>query len=172
MSRRKTNARLRDPITVRSTSSGLLTYYYYSFGLFWIIFYPFPIIKLSPFYLITSPVPTCLVHNCEVSRRLFYSHLLSPLSQDQIPFDPHHRNHCFETQQPWRGGKCKGTPHIWLRSAPLLPPNIISLCSPWLPKNGMQGHFSIYCRLFSPGASSNSLRNLLEVSCNILHIII
>jgi len=21
------------------------------------------------------------------------------------------RNHCFETQQPWRGGKCKGTPH-------------------------------------------------------------
>ena len=26
----------------------------------------------------------------------------------------------------------------------------------------MQGHFSIYCRLFPPGASSNSLRNLLE----------
>jgi len=23
----------------------------------------------------------------------------------------HSRNHCFETQQPWRGGKCKGTPH-------------------------------------------------------------
>jgi len=21
------------------------------------------------------------------------------------------QNHCFETQQPWRGGKCKGTPH-------------------------------------------------------------
>jgi len=21
------------------------------------------------------------------------------------------RNHCFETQQPWRGSKCKGTPH-------------------------------------------------------------
>jgi len=37
---------------------------------------------------------------------------------------------------------CKGTPHTWLRSP--LPPNIISLCSPWLPKNGMQGHFSIY----------------------------
>ena len=36
----------------------------------------------------------------------------------------------------------------------------------------MQGHFSIYCRLFPPGASSNSLRNLLEVSCNIFHIII
>ena len=89
MSRRKTNARFRDPIMVRSTSSGLSTYYYYSFGFFWIIFYPFPIIKLSPFYLITSPVPTCLVHNCETSQRLFYSHLLSPLSQDQIPFDPH-----------------------------------------------------------------------------------
>ena len=24
---------------------------------------------------------------------------------------------------------------------PPLPPNIISLCSPWLPKNGMQGHY-------------------------------
>jgi len=21
------------------------------------------------------------------------------------------RNHCFETQQSWKGGKCKGTPH-------------------------------------------------------------
>ena len=92
MLRRETNVRLRDPITVRSTSSGLSTYYYYyAFGFFWIIFYPFPIIKLFPFYLITSPVPTCLVHNCETSRRLFYPHLLSPLSQDQIPFDPHHR---------------------------------------------------------------------------------
>ena len=91
MSRRETNTCLRDPITVRSTSSGLSTYYYYSFGFFWIIFYPFPIIKLSPFYLIISPVPTCLVHNCETFRRLFYSHLLSPLSQDQIPFDPHQR---------------------------------------------------------------------------------
>ena len=37
-------------------------------------------------------MPTCLVHNCETSRRLFYSHLLSPLSQDQIPFDPHQRH--------------------------------------------------------------------------------
>jgi len=37
---------------------------------------------------------------------------------------------------------CKRTPHTWLRSP--LPPNIILLCSPWLPKNGMQGHFSIY----------------------------
>ena len=46
------------------------------------------------------------------------------------------------------------------------------MTSPWLPKNGMQGHFSIYCRLFPLGASSNSLRNLLEVSCNIFHTII
>jgi len=53
-----------------------------------------------------------------------------------------------------------------------LPLNTISLCSLWLPKNGMQGHFSIYCRLFPPGASSNSLRNLLEVSYNIFHSII
>jgi len=37
-------------------------------------------------------VPTCLVHNCEASRRLLYSYLLSPLSQDQIPFDPHQRS--------------------------------------------------------------------------------
>jgi len=55
---------------------------------------------------------------------------------------------------------------------PPLPSNTNSLCSPWLPKNGMQGHFSIYCRLFPPGASYNSLRNLLEVSCNIFHSII
>jgi len=30
---------------------------------------------------------------------------------------------------------------------PLLPPNTISLCRPWLPKNketGMQEHYSIY----------------------------
>jgi len=54
----------------------------------------------------------------------------------------------------------------------LLPPNTNSLYSPWLPKNGMQEHFSIYCRLFPPGALSSSLRNLLEVSYNIFHSII
>ena len=32
---------------------------------------------------------TCLVHNCETSQRLFYFYLLSPLSYNQIPFDPH-----------------------------------------------------------------------------------
>ena len=31
----------------------------------------------------------------------------------------------------------------------------------------MQGHFSIYCRLFPSGASSNSLRNLLEYSTSV-----
>jgi len=66
-------------------------------------------------------------------------------------------NHCFEAQQPWRGGKCKGTPSPRLQSDPvadpillcnigsyshhsestLLPPNILSLFRPWLP---MQGH--------------------------------
>jgi len=52
---------------------------------------------------------------------------------------------------------------------PLLPPNTNSLYSPWLPKNEMH---SIYCRLFPPEALSNSLKNLLEVSCNIFHSII
>jgi len=89
VSRREMNTRLRDPITVRSTLSGLSNYYYCSLDFFWIIFYPFPYYKALPSYLITSPVPTCLVHNCETSQRLFYSHLLSPLSRDQIPFDPH-----------------------------------------------------------------------------------
>jgi len=35
-------------------------------------------------------VPTCLVHNCEISQRSLYFHLLSLLSCDQIPFDPHY----------------------------------------------------------------------------------
>ena len=69
MSQRETNIRLRDPITVRSTSSGLSICYYCSFGVFWIIFYPSPHYKALLFYLIISPVPTCLVHNCETSQR-------------------------------------------------------------------------------------------------------
>jgi len=32
------------------------------------------------------------VHNCETSWGLLYFHLLSPLSRDQIPFDPHHHS--------------------------------------------------------------------------------
>ena len=67
------------------------------------------------------------------------------------------RNHCFEAQQPWRGGKCKGTPNPRLWSNPVadpillcnigsyfhhsestsLPPNALSLFRPWLP---MQRH--------------------------------
>jgi len=75
------NAHLRDLITVRSTSSELL----YNPFIFSFSYLSFPPLFLSPFcYLVTSPVPTCLVHNCETSRRLLYFHLLSPLSQDQI----------------------------------------------------------------------------------------
>ena len=88
MSRREMNARLRDPITVKSTSSGLSTYYYYTFGFFWIIFYPFPIIKLSSFYLITFPVPTCLVHNCETSRSLVISICCHPCLEIKFPLIP------------------------------------------------------------------------------------
>jgi len=69
-------------------------------------------------------------------------------------------------------GRNGGVPLHPSHMTPERPPIAISLCSPWLPKNGMQGHFSIYCRLFSPRASSNSLRNLLEVSCNTFHTII
>ena len=69
MSRRETNTRLREPITVRSTSSGLPIYYYCSFGAFWTISYPSPLFKALLFYLTISPVPTCLAHNCETSRR-------------------------------------------------------------------------------------------------------
>ena len=43
------NVRLRDPITVRFTSSGLSTYYYYSFGFFWDYILPFPYYKALPF---------------------------------------------------------------------------------------------------------------------------
>jgi len=44
-------------------------------------------------------VPTCLVHNCETSWGLLYFHLLSPLSRDQIPFDPHYCNYAFDYLQ-------------------------------------------------------------------------
>ena len=44
-------------------------------------------------------MPTCLVHNCETSWGLLDFHLLSPLSQDQIPFDPHHRY--WEWNREW-----------------------------------------------------------------------
>ena len=50
-----------------------------------------------------------------------------------------------------------------------LSPSTLSLFRPWLPNAGTQGHCNIYCRLFPPGTSSNSLRNLLEVGCNIFH---
>ena len=89
---------LGDPIMVRSTLSGFLSTLLLFFQFFWIVPYYFPYSQALLCYLIISPVPTCLVHNCETSWKLLYFHLLSPLSQDQIPFDPHQQNlgsHCF-----------------------------------------------------------------------------
>ena len=87
MSQRETNACLRDPITVRSTSSGLSICYYCSFCVFWIIFYPSPpIIKLSFSIWLSAYLFSAQLWNI---LEICYSHLLSPLSQDQIPFDPH-----------------------------------------------------------------------------------
>jgi len=52
----------------------------------------------------------------------------------------------------------------------LLPPDALSLFGSWLPNTGTQGHCNIYNVDYSPpGASSNSLRNFLEVGCNIFH---
>jgi len=93
MSQHKMNTRLRNPIMVRSNSSGFLNTIIIisavSFGL-----YPThsPYYQALFCYLTTSPVPTCLVHNCKTSRGLLDFHLLSPLFRDQIPFDPHQWN--------------------------------------------------------------------------------
>jgi len=90
VSRRKTNACLRDPITVRSTASGISILYHCSFGFFWIAFYPFPPLFSSPFfYLNISPVPTCLVHNCETSRSIAISICCYSCLEIKFPFDPH-----------------------------------------------------------------------------------
>ena len=89
MLRRETNARLRDPIMVRSTSSELSIYYHCSFGFFWIIFYPSPHYKALPFYLIISPVPTCLAHNCETSRRFAIPICCHPCLKIKFPLIPH-----------------------------------------------------------------------------------
>ena len=44
----------------------------------------------------------------------YQKHPAAPRHIRQTDFDAifQRRNHCFETQQPWREGKCKGTPHI------------------------------------------------------------
>jgi len=62
---------------------------YCFFRSLWIVPHYFPYSQALLCYLIISPVPTYLVHNCETSWGLLYFHLLSPLSRDQIPFDPH-----------------------------------------------------------------------------------
>jgi len=43
----------------------------------------------------------------------YWKHPAAPRHICRTDFDAifQPRNHCFETQQPWRGGKCKGTPH-------------------------------------------------------------
>jgi len=43
----------------------------------------------------------------------YWKHPAIPRHIHQTDFDAifQLRNHCFETQQPWRGGKCKRTPH-------------------------------------------------------------
>ena len=92
MSRHETNARLRDPITMRSTTSGTSIHYHCSFGFPWVIFYSFPpYCSALLFYLNISPVPTCLVHNCETSRSLIISICCHPCLEIKFPLIPHHR---------------------------------------------------------------------------------
>jgi len=62
--------------------------------------------------------------------KYYWKHPAAPRHIRRTDFDAifQPQNHCFETQQSWKGGKYKGTPHTRLRSP--LPPNLISLCSP------------------------------------------
>ena len=48
----------------------------------------FPHCKALLFYLNTSPVPTCLVHNCETSRRLAISICYHPCLEIKFPLIP------------------------------------------------------------------------------------
>jgi len=43
----------------------------------------------------------------------YWKHPAAPRHIRRTDFDAIFQpwNHCFKTQQPWRGGKCKGTPH-------------------------------------------------------------
>jgi len=51
----------------------------------------FPHCKALPFYLNTSPVSTCLVHNCESSRKLVISICYHPCFEIKFPLIPHQR---------------------------------------------------------------------------------
>ena len=97
----KTNARLRNPITVRSTSSGFIKKLDYSFFQLFEFHSLFSLFLSSFCHLIISSVPTCLVHNCETFWSWFYFYLLSPLSCDQILFDLHHQH------QSWLKKRCQ-----------------------------------------------------------------
>jgi len=81
------NIRLRDPITVRSASSGFIKTSLPSLSVIRV----FPL--YSPFFKLSLlfdhlPVPTCLVHNCKTPQRFYYFHLLLPLYCDQFPLIP------------------------------------------------------------------------------------
>ena len=80
------NARLRDPITVRSTTSGISILYHCSFGFFWITFYPSSPLFSSPFlfeYLPSAYLSSAQLWNIS---EYCHFHLLSLLSWDQILF--------------------------------------------------------------------------------------
>jgi len=49
----------------------------------------FPHCKALPFYLNTSSVPSCLVHNCETSWRLVISICYHPCFEIKFPLIPH-----------------------------------------------------------------------------------
>jgi len=64
------SAHLREPITVRSTLSGFIKPLSLFLSATWVSSPYFFFLK-SLCYLIISPVPTCLVHNCKTSQRSF-----------------------------------------------------------------------------------------------------
>jgi len=83
------NARLREPITVRSISSRFINILLSFCLVSWVVpLYP-PLFLSSLLYLIISPVPTCLVHNCETSRRSFKFPFVITFVLWSISFDPH-----------------------------------------------------------------------------------
>jgi len=66
----------------------IIPFGYLSFPLYFPFFY-----LSSLLYLIISPVPTCLVHNCETSWGLLIFSFVITFVSWSIPFDLHH--HCI-----------------------------------------------------------------------------